>query len=219
MTQLPAGGAGPDRDEARRWLQEELATGDYQLRDSVVERFLRWLEDLLPSPGLTGALPAWTTWLVLAAVVVAVLAVLTHAARDRWRGTALEQRPAASVLPDRPLGATAYRDRAERALAGGDAGTALVEAYRAVAAEADERGWLSERPGRTAHELATELGARVPELAGDLATAADRFDAVRYGDGRATTDEALAVLGVGSRLEHVRVRRTPARPPASGVPG
>lgn len=216
---MTSGGLDPDRDEARRLLEEELASGGYRVRESVVERILDRLAELLPSPGLTGTLPGWASWAVLAGVLVAVLAVLTRAARDRRRQAALGRRtPDAAVLPDRPLTATAYRERAARALAAGEPDTALLDAYRAVAAEVDGRGWLPDRPGRTAHELAAELGARVPDLAGDLAAAADRFDAVRYGDAHVTADQARAVLDLGPRLDRSDVRPGPAPGPRPAVP-
>ncbi|MFB9731132.1 DUF4129 domain-containing protein [Ornithinimicrobium kibberense] len=212
-------GPDPGRDEARRWLEEELASGGYRVRESVVERVLDRLAELLPSPGLTGTLPGWASWVVLAAVLVAVLAVLTRAARDRRRQAVLGRRTAdGAVLPDRPLTAAAYRERAARALAAGESDTALLDAYRAVAAEADGRGWLPDRPGRTAHELAAELGARAPALAGDLAEAADRFDAVRYGAAHVAADQARAVLDLGLRLDRPDVRPGPAPGPRPAVP-
>lgn len=192
----------PDRDEARRLLQHELDTGTYQLQESVVSRVWRWFTDLLPDLGGLGPLPAWVTWTVLAVVLVAVLAVLAFATRDRWRTTRLEQavRPGA-VLEGTRRGTADYRAAARAALAAGDHGTAVVDAYRALAAAAIERTLLEDRPGSTAHEVALGLAPVFPTEAGPLASAADSFDAVRYGARAATQAQAREVLDLEGRLQ------------------
>lgn len=213
MTVLASTPLDPDRDEARRLLQHELDTGTYQLQESLLSRVWRWFTDLLPDLSGLGPLPAWVTWAVLAVVLVAVLAVLAFATRDRWRTGRLDEttRPGA-VLEGERRGADHYRAAARTALAAGDHGTAVIEAYRALAAGAIERTLLEDRPGSTAHEVAVGLGPVFPTESTALGAAADSFDAVRYGARTATQAQARAVIDLDARLQDA----TPLLPGASG---
>ena len=195
----------PDRDEARRWFQEELARGDYQLQESWVSRAWRWFTDLFSGFGGVGPLPGWVTWVLLALVLIAVLAVLAFASRDRWRTGRLARRGApGAVLEGGVRAAAEHRTDAASALGSGDHDRAVLEAYRAVAVGAVERTLLDDRPGRTAHELAVGLAPVFPTEADGLLTAADVFDAVRYGDHRATADQARLVVDLDARLDAAR---------------
>ena len=82
------------------------------------------------------------------------------------------------VLDGPARSAADHRADAGRALAAGDADTAVLEAYRAVARSAVERTLLDDLPGRTAHEVSVSLGPVFPASARTLAAAADAFDAV-----------------------------------------
>ena len=100
--------------------------------------------------------------------------------------------------------AAEHRTAATRALAAGDADTALLEAYRAIARSAIERTLLDDLPGRTPHEVAVELGPAFPASAAALATAADAFDAVRYGRRAARPESARDVIALDSTLAATR---------------
>lgn len=195
----------PDRDEARRLLQDELGSGEYQLRESLVSRVWRWFTDLFSGLNLPGQLPTWATWVVLGLVLVAVLAVLAFAGRDRWRRGRLAGRGASGAVLDGPRRTAAeHRSLAQEALAAGRWDTTVVEGYRAVAVEAVERTLLDDRPGRTAHEVALGLGPVFPAEGSALGRAADAFDAVRYGRHRADAEQARAVLELQARLSSAR---------------
>lgn len=205
----------PVRDEARRWLEQELRDPDYQLRESLTVRVWRWITSHLPSLDLPGQLPAWTAWAVLAAVLLIALAVLAFAARDRWRrGTLAAAGTAGAVLDEVGTTAAGYRRRARDAARAGHHGTAVLDAYRAVAAGAVERSLLDRRPGRTAHEVALGLAGVFPDEAAALAAAADRFDAVRYGGAPATAAEAAATIELDRRVAAARPLLA-----AAGAPG
>lgn len=201
---MRGGPLDPGRDEARRWLSEELSGAEYAVQESWVRRAAAWVLDRVPDPDLPGRLPAWTSWAALLLVVVAVLAVLAFAARDRWRRTVLTVRSGGVLDDDEQLTASAYRDRARAALRAGDPEAALLDAYRAIAAGAGERTLLPVAPGRTAHEVALGLGQVFPGSAAGLTLAADRFDAVRYGGHRAGADQAEQTLALEERLRASR---------------
>ncbi|WP_298750491.1 DUF4129 domain-containing protein [uncultured Serinicoccus sp.] len=216
----PAQGAvDPDRDEARRWLQEELESGDYRLEEPWWLRLWRWVTDRLPDPAALGPLPPWTTWVVLAAVGVAVLAVALFVTRDRWRtGRLAPAGRTGAVLDGRRRSAADYRRAARAALQAGRADEAVLEAYRAIAAGATERTLLEDRPGRTAHEVAVELGHVFARHAEQLRRAGDTFDAVRYGGHRVDTDQARAVVDLDATLDAARPELPGERRPPLAVP-
>lgn len=207
----------PDRDEARRLLTEELESGDYRLQEPWLTRAWRWFTDRLPDLPDLGPLPPWSTWVVLGLVLGAVVAVLLYASRDRWRAGRLA--PGATVGPVLDgLHRTAadYRTSAHAALAAGRLDDAVLDGYRALAAGAVERTLLDDRPGRTAHEVAQELSPVFAAHAEDLRRAGDAFDLVRYGDHRAGTGQARAVLDLDEQLRQARPRIGAA--PRSTVP-
>lgn len=195
----------PDRDLARRWLEEELERPGYSTSRSLVSRIWGWITDRLPSLDLPGQLPGWTTWAALAAILLAALAVIAFGARRRWRQRTLTDRPSPTgAVLEEDLGAEDYRTRAADALARGDHDAALVDAYRAVATQAVERGLLDDRPGRTAHEVALDLSPVFPAEGRVLSGAADEFDAVRYGDQHSSAARAQEMLELDRRLARTR---------------
>ncbi|MGO0576604.1 DUF4129 domain-containing protein [Ornithinimicrobium panacihumi] len=214
---IPLVPVDPDRDQARTWLEEELARPGYTTERSLVSRVLEWIGDRLPSLDLPGQLPAWTAWVALAVVLVAALAVIAFGTRDRWRKASLADRRASpGAVLEEELTARDYRDRARSAMAAGDLDAALVDSYRAVAAGAVERTLLDDRPGRTAHEVALDLAAPFPAFAAELGVAGDRFDAVRYGDHHATAAQARDMAELEARLAAERPVTAPA--PVATVP-
>src|SRR5690606_40818103 len=71
----------PDREEARRLLQEELAKARYQEREAAetpqwLKDFYQWLQDLLNSLGGEGTVPGWIVLLAVLALAVVVAAFL-----------------------------------------------------------------------------------------------------------------------------------------------
>ncbi len=169
----------PDPGPARSWVERELGRSPY--RQSLVQRFLSWLGDQwqqLQASAL-GASPLSTA---AAALVLVVLVVLLVLVASRVRREPLRASGRHPVLGPGPVSAQEHRAAADVALAAGDPGSALVEGFRAVAARAVERGVLEERPGRTAHELAAELGPVFPGFAEELVDCSALFDRVFYGE-------------------------------------
>jgi len=112
------------------------------------------------------------------------------------------------------LTAAEHRHRAEQAAAGGDLRTAVLERFRAIARELEERALLAPAAGRTAGEIASAGGRELPRLAPRLAAAARRFDAVRYGDHTPRTEEVAELVAVDDELR----RSKPLPVAASAVP-
>ncbi|GGB83957.1 DUF4129 domain-containing protein [Knoellia flava] len=192
----------PTRSEGRRLLEQELSKPRYAVEPSLWDRFREWLLGLLDTTG--PGLPSW----VFALVVLVVIAVLALAAVLLLRPEARGRRSATDrgVLDERGVDATAYRSRANDALRQGNWDAVVLDGYRALVAAAVERTVLDELPGRTAHEASVALSRAFPNEGEALRAGADRFDAVRYGHGRACEAEAREVLALDERLTRARPR-------------
>lgn len=190
----------PSRAEGRRWLEDELAKARYDVTPSLWDRFVDWLLGLFDATG--PGLPSWVFALVLlvalAVVALVVGLLLRPEARARRSGDH------GGVLDDRGVDATAYRARARRAVGDGDWHTALLDSYRAIVASGVERTILDDLPGRTAHEASVDLSRAFPAEYAGLRSAADRFDAVRYGHDPAAEADAREVLALDERLRGTR---------------
>jgi Domain of unknown function (DUF4129) len=190
----------PTSPEARDWLEDELGKGTYRDQPGLLERLWDWLTELLSRTG-SGNLPAWTLAVAVAAGLAVVALVLARSLSAERRMTA----PGRDGVLDGPTRTAAeHRAAAGRALEAGDADTAVVEAYRAIARAATERTLLDDLPGRTAHEVALSLGPVFPASAARLAAAADAFDAVRYGRRAARLDTAREVADLDATLATTR---------------
>jgi uncharacterized protein DUF4129 len=169
----------PDRDTARDWAVQELSRREYQeAKPGVAERVLNWTWDLLNGVHVgVGAPPG----LALIVIVLAVAAVVTYAVRRSGGLHGTARRKASAVLPQRHTTAADHRAAAQRHADAEEWGPAVVERFRAIARELEERALLTPQPGRTALEVAREGGKALPDLSADLRSAARSFDDVSYG--------------------------------------
>ncbi len=191
----------PTSPAARQLLEDELRRAMYHEQKGLLERLWDWLREVLGAAPGGGALPPWSIWvavLVGLLVVGLVLARSLRAERTMTRGTR------GGVLDGLTRTAAAHRADARAALTAGDHETAVLEGYRAIARAAVERTLLDDLPGRTAHEVALQLGPVFPARSGRLASAADTFDAVRYGRLRASEPAARAVVDLDDELVTTR---------------
>lgn len=169
-----------ERDDARRVLEEELADGSYQrqftgpLREAI-DSFLFWLEDRAFSIG--GVDVPFGPVLVLIAVAAAVVVIIMVVRPRLQSGTVAD----GVVEIDPQVSAEEFRSRAEASARAGDFNAAALDAFRAVARAAEERGVVSEQRGRTATEIADSLGVSYRAFADDLHRAADLFNRSVYG--------------------------------------
>lgn len=187
----------PDGDEARRWLQDELAKPEYRAAepnwfDRLMKAIGDWLSDLLgtgvgvPQPVVIG--------LVVLVVVALVVAGLLVFGLPRLRR---RQRAAAPLFEDgdtRDLGE--LRRAAAAAAARGEWAIAIEERFRAIVRGLVDRDLVRVHPGTTARGVADASARPFPALAAELADAAARFDAVRYlgRDGDAAGYERVSAL-------------------------
>lgn len=192
----------PSPDDARGAVRRELLDPQYYDQD-LLQRVLDWLQRRIDGT-VEGAssLPA-LTWLAITAVVVGLLIAL-GLLLSRARRSARRSDDRRSVLTREVVTAATLRSRAEQALAQERFGDAVVDGFRAVAVAQVEHGRLDDAPGSTAHEVAMVLAIQYPSEARAVEAAAQRFDAVMYGDQEAERRDAEAVLALDGRLRSLR---------------
>jgi Domain of unknown function (DUF4129) len=168
------------RDEARELAERELADPVYDDEPSLVERVITWvldrINDLLSaaadvSPG------RWLALLALIAVLVGTVVAVARAARTRAHRIADTD----AVFTTAPRSAAEHAGTADAAAGRGDWTAAVIERFRGVVRHLEEREIIDARAGRTAEEVASEAGSRLPGCADDLVRGARLFDRVRYG--------------------------------------
>ncbi len=200
----------PSADEARSWLREELSRSVYSDEPGWGRRALRWvldrIEDVLDgggTMGATGSLLRFVIFLVVIGLVALVVVGLVRGFRPegRVRGGG---RGGRGVLDGDDRSAAEHRADAATALAAGRWDAAVVAAFRAIARAAIERTVLDDSPGRTADEVATQLGPVFPAHRADLERASRSFDDVFYGGLAAEESAARQVVATDSAVAATR---------------
>lgn len=204
----------PDAEQARRWLEQELADPVYHQQPSLLQRFLDWLGRLFE--GADG-LPIGNVGTLLAilaglAVLVTVAFLVTGPVRRSRRVAGTR-----SVLDaDDRRTAAELRAAADAAAARGDWVAAVADRFRGVVRALEERAVLEEQPGRTAHEAVEAAGLRLPAHAVDLRAAGRLFDDVVYGERTPRAEDDAALRELDARVAATRPT-LPAGVAAAGV--
>lgn len=192
----------PGADEARRWLERELADPVYHERPSLLQRLLDWLGGLFDGIQGVGIGDVGTLLVVLAALLlIVVIAFLVTGPVRRSRRIA--GRGAVLDADDRRSAAD-MRASADAAAARGDWATAVADRFRAVVRHLEERAVLEEQPGRTAHEAVEAAGLRLPAHAADLRLAGRLFDDVVYGERTPGSADDAALRELDARVAATR---------------
>ncbi len=193
----------PSAEQARQWLQEELASPEYA--EPWLARIQRWLDRLL-SPVVEGL--GSGAGIVLVVIVAAALLLLMIVVLPRIRSSGRR-----ASLDDPGLGvlgqdAAHYRQLAARALADGNLEAALTQAFRAIAVTAGQRGLIALTPQHTAQQVARELSVRLPADQPRIGEAANQFDAVRYGGAHPDRASVQAVMDLETDLRTAQPQLT-----------
>ncbi|WP_245741658.1 DUF4129 domain-containing protein [Herbiconiux ginsengi] len=203
VTDIPV---DPDADQARQWVLDELAKPPYEAArptwfDQLSQSFGEWLSSLrVPDgSGFGGLVPL--------AIVIAVVALLVVAflvfGRPRLNRRS-QVKTGALFGTDDTRSAAELRASAARAADQGDFGTAIQEAFRALARQLAERTIVTTSPGTTAHDFAARAGASFPAHRDELAACARLFDGVRYLDEPGTRAGFDRVTGLDRRMQSER---------------
>ncbi len=191
------------RDEAREAARRELADPVYQSAEpSLAARVLEWLVDRLSEliDSLSALAPGGVAGLIVLALLGVVLVVIV---RLRVGKPARAGHAGRSVFGPRSVSAADHRQAAQSAVASGDLSEAILERFRAIVRELEQRGVLDEQSGRTVDEIADQAGRLLPRCAVELRDAARIFDDVVYGGHPATVQQyqVLAMVDQAARTE------------------
>jgi len=201
-----------DRDTAHQAAQRELDKPIYP-KGSLTQRLYEWIHDLLfrfieKGSSVPGG---WFTVSVLFVLLIVAIVVAIRVARLTIR----TRRGGDYQLFDTgQLSADQHRAIAERFAVEGNWAAAIRHRLRAVARGLEEARILDPVPGRTANELATDAGARLPHLASELSQAATAFNDVTYGE-RPGTPAAYQLIA--DLDEHLRSWSTASLNPSAQV--
>lgn len=181
----------PGAEQARRWLEEELARDEYNDGRSLLERVLRWLgEQLTRAESSTEQGTSFTTHplviALVAAVLIGVLVLLLTKVRGQRRAVEASKRGLGALTLSPPQ----FRDLAATAMREGRWNDAVIHYTRAIARDASDRTLLTDAPSLTAHEVGARLSAVFAGHGPAIQRTMDLFDAVRYGGHAAAGPDA-----------------------------
>lgn len=208
----------PGREEARGLAIRELAKREYaEAQPDLAERVIRWVIDKLTSVELpAGPGPAIGVTLLLLLAAAAIAFAVTRYGYLGLRGRRREDR---SVLGTSTLSAAEHRSAAESHATAERWAPAVLERFRAVARELEERAVLTRQPGRTADEIAQSASRWLPSLADGFRSAARIFDDVRYGDRPGSAAGYARIVELDDAVRRTRPTETDQpRPGAVAVP-
>ncbi len=199
-----------DRDAAHDAAQRELAKPIYP-RPSLTEMILDWLDELLYRLAANGAsVPGgWFTISVLLILLAVAVVVAVRIARRAMRSSSGQT---STLFGDHQLSAAEHRATAERYAASGDWAPAIRHRLRAVARQLEESGVLEPVAGRTATELARTAGRALPGVADELASAAEAFNDVTYGERPGLESQYRIVASLDDKLSS-SISREPDQSP------
>jgi hypothetical protein len=203
----------PSQEEAQRELSKQLYRQQESLLDTIVNWIFRKITELLA--GITGGSAEGSAAvaviaLVVIAVIVAVLVKFGPLSRTRRRRTDEASHLAPTTSDDE------HRRKADAHAAEGRFAEAIRERLRAIIRGLTDRGVLDNRLGRTAMEVATEAGRKLPTIAGDLRDAASLFGAVWYGRRPATAGDYERMRTIDGRVAAARPGGQAAETVAAG---
>jgi Domain of unknown function (DUF4129) len=195
------------RDEARDRARLELADPAYNAEPPLLQRIVEWVLEHVGE--LLSRTAGALSGPVGLAVLLALLALVAVVVLRRTGPPARRARTGGVLFGTRRRSAAENRADADAAAARNDWRVAVIERYRAVVAELEERGVIDPRPGRTADEAAADAGAFLPAVAADLGAGARLFDAVHYGNRPATADNDATLRRLDDAARAARPRHSP----------
>lgn len=172
----------PDPDEARRWVEQELAKPEYvAARPTPFDRFAQAVGDFLAELFQPRGAPGWSGLAsIIVIVVVVALLVAAFLIWGRPRVIRRSQSATAELFGGDERSAAELRREAQALAAASDWCAAIVVRFRALARGVAERGVVDPVPGATVHAFARQTARAFPDQEQRLEASAAAFDDVRY---------------------------------------
>ncbi|MGV1008721.1 MAG: DUF4129 domain-containing protein [Dermatophilaceae bacterium] len=203
----------PGTEQARAWLQEELAKDEYHDGRSLIERVVRWIGEVLAkAQSATETGPGLAVHPIVIAVVAAAVVGVLVLALTKVRAGRRATQPRDQSLGALSLRPSQFRDRAAAAMREGRWSDAVLHYTRAIARDASDRTLLTDAPSLTAHEVGLRLAVVFPDHGPAAQRTTDLFDAVRYGRYAADASDAEHARATCEALRDARPQLTGTAP-------
>lgn len=189
-------------DVAER-VEQIMSDPAYEYGPSWWDRLVEWIEEQLaklfqgqetqgPAPAagaFGGGIGSLIAWLLIAAAVVALIAVVVYVLRNRVRRERGDDERATATEIEHRRTAAAWRSDAERLEAEGEWKLALRARYRELVRTLTDRQQLPDVAGRTTGELRGDLASTTPDAAAPFDTGSTLFELAWYADAPTGPDE------------------------------
>jgi hypothetical protein len=185
-----------DSQTAHDAAASELAKPIYP-KASLTTRIVEWFNELLHRL-MAGAADLPGGWLALVAVGLLAAAAVVVAVRVARR--TMGRRGDRGLYGKGTESAADHRENAESAAGRKDWAAAIRHRVRAIGRQLEQDGVLRPVTGRTAGELARDAGTARPDLAAEIATAAELFNDVTYGEQPGSEPQYRLVADLDDRL-------------------
>jgi hypothetical protein len=210
----------PTRDQIRHTATEVFGRGEFQQHRSLVERFMDWLQHLLPSRSggggsfsAAGGLFYYLALFALLVLLVFLIVVVVRGVRGRTRRQKLDDVDT-TVDPEVARTVGEWRSEAERAEADGRWKDAILCRYRELVGELVERGAVRAIPGLTTGELRAELATSAPAELDPFSEATTLFELPWYARASTGPDENRRFRDLAGGILDRIPSHVPARPPS-----
>ena len=199
----------PTRVEVRGAAERIFGRGEFQQKQSILQKVLDWIARHLPNaptpsggPGTGGGSGLGQLLLFLFfAVVVALLGwIVYRAVRDRVRKGDVEEEVDPDPDVEEVRTQSEWRRIAEQAEAEGRWKDAILARYRELVAELVERRVAEPVPGRTTGELRVDVAARAPDVASPFDEATTLFELPWYGHLDTGPDESARFAAAAAQV-------------------
>ncbi len=194
----------PSDGTAQEWAREELAKNKYHYNETLLQKFIKWLSDILKlsfgkiANGSTADLVVWILALLLGAICVFLLIRYIRTRRKLYAG--VHSPEISAPIFDDTRSSAELLEAAQLALQEHNDDLFVIETFRAIIRILEEQKKISLHPGLTATEAAA-AGAHKLGFEGLFLRSAQWFNRIYFADEHASQS---ALNDLNSLAQHVK---------------